>query len=109
MQKSGSIDFTKLLGFDTVSEGLPNGLDFKDEIFGDKLGAKLGTESSGTAPSKPIQFSKLLGFETIAEELSKGLNFHNDALSDKLGAKIGPPEPLSPCKGIDFNDEHLGA
>lgn len=69
----------------------------------------MGTESSGTAPSKPIQFSKLLGFETIAQELSKGLDFHNDTLSDKLGAKIGPPEPSSPGKGVDFNDEHLGA
>jgi hypothetical protein len=41
MQK---IDFTKLLGFDAVSDELSEGIDFQDEAFEAKLGAKIGAE-----------------------------------------------------------------
>jgi len=36
------IDFTKLLGFQTVSEQSARGIDFKDETIGARLGAKVG-------------------------------------------------------------------
>ena len=38
------IDFTKLLGFDTVSDRIAEELDFQDEALGDNLGAKVGIE-----------------------------------------------------------------
>ena len=79
MQKLECIDFTKLLGFDTVSAGLPSGLDFKDETLGDKLGAKVGQESN---PSP-----------------AKGIDFNDATLGAKLGAKIGDGvESMTPAK-----------
>ncbi len=79
MQKPACIHFAKLLGFDTVSDELPSGLDFKDETLGDKLGAKVGQESN---PS-PAQ----------------GINFSDETLGAKLGAKIGGGvESMTPAK-----------
>ena len=40
------IDFAKLLGFNTVSNELPDGLDFKGDSIGARLGAKVGTRGS---------------------------------------------------------------
>jgi hypothetical protein len=42
MQK---IDFTKLLGFDAVSEQLTDGVDFQNDTVSATLGAKVGTEA----------------------------------------------------------------
>jgi len=64
------IDFTKLLGFDTVSEELPDGIDLQNETLGDKLGAKVG----------PL------------EVLSPSINFKDETLGAKLGAKVGAME-----------------
>ena len=41
------LDFARLLGFATVSEQIPETLDFQDDILGDKLGAKVGAEPPG--------------------------------------------------------------
>jgi hypothetical protein len=42
MRKADTIDFAKLLGFDTVTRDLSEDLDFQDETLGAKLGAKVG-------------------------------------------------------------------
>jgi hypothetical protein len=42
----GRLDFTKLLGFDSVSDPILDGIDFQDETVGAKLGAKVGEEPS---------------------------------------------------------------
>jgi hypothetical protein len=42
MQKPDKIDFTKLLGFETVADQLSKSADFQDETIGAKLGAKVG-------------------------------------------------------------------
>ena len=89
MRKPDRIHFDKLLGFELLARELSKALDFQDESFGAKLGAKVGTESG---PSKTIEFAKLLGFESIAEGLPKVVDFTDETLSDKLGAKIGEPE-----------------
>ncbi len=102
------IDFAKLLGFDTVSDEISNGLDFKGETFGGKLGAKVGTEDT-PVQKRTIEFSKLLGFDIATNELSKSLDLQDETLSAKLGAKIGPPEITSPSRTIDFQDDTLGA
>ena len=44
MQKTEMIDFVTLFGFETVSDQILGSLDFRDETFGDKLGAKVGME-----------------------------------------------------------------
>ena len=69
MQKPECIDFTKLLGFDTVSGELSTGLDLQGDTLSDKLGAKIG----------------------LPEDLSpaKGINFNDETLGAKLGAKVG--------------------
>ena len=104
------IDFTKLLGFNTVSNELPDGLDFKGDFIGARLGAKVGDpEDASTPTAKTLRFSKLLGFDIATDELSKGVDLQDETLSAKLGAKIGPPEVTSPSRGIDFQDETLGA
>ena len=43
------IDFTKLLGFDAVSDELSEGIDFQDETMGAKLGAKVGVPEAEPA------------------------------------------------------------
>lgn len=42
MQKSQMIDFTKLLGFETIAELVAEDFDLRDETLGAKLGAKVG-------------------------------------------------------------------
>ena len=42
MQKPDTIDFAKLLGFETVTRERSEALDFQDETLGAKLGAKVG-------------------------------------------------------------------
>ena len=49
MQKPEKIDFTKLLGFETVADVLSEGIDFQDETTGAKLGAKVGDKENAVA------------------------------------------------------------
>jgi hypothetical protein len=42
MHNPTKMDYSKLLGFDTVSDQLANGIDFQDSTVGAKLGAKVG-------------------------------------------------------------------
>ena len=44
MKEGKKIDFSKLLGFATVSEQASKDLDFQDETIAAKLGAKVGPE-----------------------------------------------------------------
>ena len=69
MQK---IDFSKLLGFDTLST--ETGTDFTDATVAAKLGAKVGEEIIGTSP--------------------KGIDFQDETLGAKLGAKVGSSRPI---------------
>jgi hypothetical protein len=48
MRKTDTIDFTKLLGFETVD--LPETIDFQDETLGAKLGAKVGGGIEAVTP-----------------------------------------------------------
>ena len=63
------IDFTKLLGFNTVSDELTDGIDLQNGTLGDKLGAKVGPE-----PVFPA------------------IDFQDETLGAKLGAKVGGSE-----------------
>lgn len=47
-----SIDFTKLLGFETLTSELDAELDFQNETIGAKLGAKVGGGVEATGPAK---------------------------------------------------------
>jgi len=47
------IDFTKLLGFQTVSEQSARGIDFKDETIGARLGAKVGVDERLSTRARP--------------------------------------------------------
>jgi hypothetical protein len=104
MRKPDRIDFDRLLGFELLTRELSRALDFQDENFGAKLGAKVGGSEDG--PAKTIEFAKLLGFDSVADGLGV-VDFKDERVSDKLGAKIGPE--VSPAKGINFKDETLGA
>jgi hypothetical protein len=42
MKQTHRIDYTKLLGFDSVSDQIEGSIDFQDETIGAKLGAKVG-------------------------------------------------------------------
>ena len=46
MQDLFRIDYSKLLGFDVVSDEIANGIDFRNEIVGAKLGAKVGSATT---------------------------------------------------------------
>ena len=70
MQK---IDFSKLLGFDTLSAET-SATDFTDATVAAKLGAKVGAEILGSA--------------------TKGVDFRDETLGAKLGAKVGTFEPI---------------
>jgi hypothetical protein len=45
MDKADKIDFSKLLGFGLVTEELPEKVDFQNETFGGRLGAKVGDKT----------------------------------------------------------------
>ena len=51
MHDPTKMDYSKLLGFDTVSDELVNGIDFQNPTIGAKLGAKVGK----TTVTKMIQ------------------------------------------------------
>ena len=58
MNESKSIDFSKLLGFETVCDRLSGGVDFQDDTIGAKLGAKVGGGEPGvpaTLPEDPVK------------------------------------------------------
>ena len=44
MQESKKIDYSKLLGFVSVSDRLSGEIDFQDETMSARLGAKVGDE-----------------------------------------------------------------
>lgn len=44
--KSTHLDYTKLLGFEVVSDLITDTLDFQDDTLGAKLGAKVGKEEA---------------------------------------------------------------
>ena len=66
-----NIDFGRLLGFDTINT---EEVDFSDDTFGAKLGAKVGDPESSGSPAKSI-------------------DFQDENFAAKLGAKVGGPEP----------------
>jgi len=53
MQKSIKLDHSKLLGFDTVSHELADGVDFQNENVGAKIGAKVGDKGPGGGTAQP--------------------------------------------------------
>lgn len=84
MKDFDTLDFSRLLGFDAVSDKLADGVDFHDETVRAKIGAKVGPE-----PVNPLDHSKLLGFDSVADRLSGGVDFHDETVGAKLGAKVG--------------------
>ena len=46
MHDPTKMDYSKLFGFDTVSDRLENGIDFQDATIGAKLGAKVGNQTT---------------------------------------------------------------
>jgi hypothetical protein len=61
------IDFSKLLGFGSVSGEIRDGVDFRDDTLGAKLGAKVG----GTEADAPMSVAKLLSFGSVDANLSE--------------------------------------
>ena len=58
MRHARTLDFAKLIGFSVLGPEIEGRLDFHDQTFGDKLGAKVGLEDEGiallrTTPLKP--------------------------------------------------------
>jgi len=57
MQNKTKIDYSKLFGFDTISDALAKGADFQDPTIGAKLGAKVGTPTTTTKTFMPMNLS----------------------------------------------------
>ena len=80
-----TIDFTKLLGFNTVADQVSGRLDLQDDTFSDKLGAKIGPPEGHSPP--------------------RVVDFKDETFGAKLGAKMGPeiestnPSEQGECKG----------
>jgi len=53
--QSAKIDFSKLLGFDVVSDEIADSVDFQSQTIGAKLGAKVGDKDLAVLdlPSEP--------------------------------------------------------
>ena len=49
MQKLDKIDYSKLLGFDSVRDRISGSVDFRDETVAAALGAKVGQEEAKPA------------------------------------------------------------
>ena len=69
MQRSGTVDFARLLGFDTVAGDAGKDLDLRNETIGGRLGAKIG----------PI-------------EPTSPMDLHGDTMGTRLGAGVGAIE-----------------
>lgn len=67
-----TIQFSKLLGFENVTDSLLQGVDFQNETLGDKLGAKIG----------PVEVTSP----------ANGIDFQDDTFGAQLGAKVGDLE-----------------
>ena len=50
MAEHDDIDFSKLMGFETVRKLISGVVDFRDDVLGAKLGAKVGDNE--TSPSR---------------------------------------------------------
>jgi hypothetical protein len=89
--KSNTIDYTKVLGFDGVSDRISGSIDLQDETIGPKLGAKVGDGEPAGARVTPakIDYAKLLGFDGVGDQLSGGVDFQDETINAKLGAKVG--------------------
>jgi hypothetical protein len=57
MDEPGKVDFSKLLGFGHLGEVRSGEVDFSDETFSARLGAKVGVEV--TAPPAPAGRSEV--------------------------------------------------
>ena len=55
------IDYSKLLGFDIVTDELENGIDFKDPAVAAKLGAKAGSITTATKIEQPMLTPEVSG------------------------------------------------
>jgi hypothetical protein len=55
MKKTDKIDYTRLLGFASVSDQISGGFDFQDETIGAKLGVKVGAEANEPAAATTSQ------------------------------------------------------
>jgi hypothetical protein len=49
---TNKIDYSKLLGFETVEVLISDGVDFQDEALAAKLGAKIGNDPTPNAPAE---------------------------------------------------------
>ncbi len=54
MQNRTKIDYSKLFGFDTLSDAPTKGIDFQDPMVGAKLGAKVGPPTLTTKTFMPM-------------------------------------------------------
>ena len=95
MQRPNKIDYAKLLGFQALSDQ-PSAIDFQDETFAARLGAKVGVEAwaNSDAVCDKIDYAKLMGFEAMSASAS--VDFQDETFAARLGAKVGhePGAPL---------------
>jgi hypothetical protein len=54
MQGPSKIDYSKLLGFDVVTDELEKGVDFKNPVVAAKLGAKAGVQPTTSKTMMPM-------------------------------------------------------
>ena len=55
MSESQKIDFSRLLGFQVMSDDLAEHVDFQAETFGGRLGAKVGGKNDASRSTKDAQ------------------------------------------------------
>jgi hypothetical protein len=49
---TAKIDYSKLLGFESIGDLISGGVDFQDEALAAKLGAKVGNDPTPGAPAE---------------------------------------------------------
>jgi hypothetical protein len=52
MTATDNIDYSKLLGFESVGDLIAEGVDFQDDALAAKLGAKVGNDPTPNAPAE---------------------------------------------------------
>ena len=55
MSTANKIDYSKLLGFESVGDLISESVDFQDDALAAKLGAKVGNDPQ---PNAPVEASK---------------------------------------------------
>ena len=82
---SGTIDYTRLLGFESVTDQW-----WRASTSATRPRREARRQGRHVEPLAPaIDYAQLLGFELVSDRVVEGVDFRDETVGAKLGAKVG--------------------